>query len=159
MAILSNSLLGFVELNPLRRGQRRKRAQQQLPTELFINPYRTAANDTIRYIDVYMIYSGLNYRQRRRKLKCFFKRSIFNLDERLDTKTIFISREKALSYARSMDASFAVIRAIVPDSAIVSHGGHLSIRSDVLDPQNIHGCFPGQGKGKIYYENPHFKMD
>ncbi len=71
---------------------------------------------------------------------------------------LFLKLESALQYSRFMQNSHGLLRAFIPHHAIEGHTHGLAIKRGTLAKTHIHGVYPGDKKGSIYIENPHFAV-
>jgi hypothetical protein len=89
--------------------------------------------------------------------KQFFTKDLDNLLNTTKNQPIFFSLENALQYARFVSNHYIILKACVSETAIVGQSQALFVKSDVLIPSQVYGCYPGWEDGRIYYRNPLYK--
>lgn len=117
--------------------------------------YRNAANEEITYIEAFLFCPNLGKHKKESEFIQFFT-TFATLDEQIEDCVVFLNLASALHYSRFMSVDHLVLRVFISQAAIEGHHHKLGIKKGFLLKQQIHGCYPGWGKGTIYVENPIF---
>lgn len=105
---------------------------------------------------VYLFYPCKTKRQINKNVEKFFTKDIDSIIANCISQPVFFSIENAIQYGRFMSNNYFVLKAYVPETAIVGKSQALYLKNNSLTKLQVHGCYPDWGRGKIYYRNPNF---
>lgn len=110
-----------------------------------------------KLVTIYLFYPYPSKRKINNDFKHFFLKDLNNLLNTTKNQPIFFSLENALQYARFVSNHYVILKACVSETAIIGQSQALFVKSDVLVPSRVYGCYPGLEDGRVYYRNPLYK--
>lgn len=109
-----------------------------------------------KVMPVYLFYPCKTKRQITKDVDKMLTKDIDTIITSCLSQPIFFSVDHAIQYGRFMSNNYFVLKAYVPETAIVGKSQALFLKNNSLTKLQVHGCYPDWGKGKIYYRNPNF---
>lgn len=115
--------------------------------------------NSARHMDVYVYLatpSNLVKSQHPDELKHFFIGQAQRLKRRTAQMPIFLQERMAIRHGRFRHVPYVVFKLIVPESAITGRTQSLMVKTEVICPQTIQGCYLGWESPELFLNNPYF---
>lgn len=107
------------------------------------------------HLEAYLFYHKISKTEKKGNFDEFFAK-LNQLDEDLADSIIFLEPDSAWQYSRFIDTSHAILKILLPQTAIEGRSHGLTLKKGFLTKAHVHGCFPGWAKGLLYIKNPYF---
>lgn len=109
-------------------------------------------------IETYLCFPKLKKAEQKGDFSRFFEHlEDGDLDNNLQERTVFLSKQQALQHERFLQKDFVVLKAYLPHTAILGQSNGLVLKKGFLTKGHVHGCYPYLMASNFYVENPHFE--
>lgn len=109
-----------------------------------------------RTLAVYLFHPFPNKRKINIDTNKFFVNELDSVIASSQSNPVFINIDSAVQYGRFISNHYMILKAYVPETAIVGKSQALYLRKNSVSKKHVHGCYPGWAKGQIYYRNPNY---
>lgn len=114
------------------------------------------AKSSTNTLAVYLFHPYLTKRKVTTDIDHFFSKELDKVIANSQKHPIFFNIDSAVQYGRFISNHYIILKAYVPETAIVGKSQALYLKNNSVSKMQVHGCYPGWGKGQVYYRNPHY---
>ena len=88
----------------------------------------------------------------------FFSPGQANWQQRVLLQPVFLDLQQAFDYIRFIGQDYVIIKALLPDSAVLGDVNGLKLKPGFLNLPRCQGLFMGWDPDKVYLQNPYFQI-
>ena len=105
---------------------------------------------------VYLFHPYAAKRKVNPNIDQFFAKELEGVIANSQGHPVFFNIDNAVQYGKFISNHYIILKAYVPETAIVGKSQALFLKNNALSKKHVHGCYPGWGKGQVYYRNPSY---
>lgn len=128
--------------------------------QLLAVPASLKKQDKVKFsantLAVYLFHPFPTKRKINTDINQFFVKDLDSVIASTQSHPVFFNIDSAVQYGRFVSNHYVILKAYLPETAIVGKSQALYFKKNSVSKKHVHGCYPCWGKGQVYYRNPNY---